>query len=153
MATRTKSVEVKAHPNTGTANRRRTAGENAIVAKKIHGIYGQGVLLLGKKSTLELRDRLAMPRQLFCRVVNVSERTVADAEAGKGSAEKLKRPYNEVYRLHEALSEVVDAESLGLWFQTPNDAFDGLKPLEVIERGEIDRLWDMVFQLRTGFGG
>ncbi|MEM7257367.1 MAG: hypothetical protein AAF404_08260, partial [Pseudomonadota bacterium] len=76
-----------------------------------------------------------------------------DAEAGKGAAEKLKRPYNEVYRLYEALSEVVDAESLGLWFQTPNHAFDGLKPLEVVERGEIDRLWDMVFQLRTGFAG
>ncbi|MEM7258004.1 MAG: hypothetical protein AAF404_11515, partial [Pseudomonadota bacterium] len=122
----------------------------AISTSKVRGINGQGILRLGNKSTLELRDRLAMPRQMFCRVVNVSERTIADAESGKAAAEKLKRPYNEVYRLHEALSEVVEAESLGLWFQTPNDAFDGLKPLELIERGEIDRLWNMVFQLRTG---
>ena len=63
------------------------------------------------------------------------------------------RNYNEVYRLVEALSEVVDRESLGLWFRTPNDSFDGLKPLEVIERGEIDRLWNMVFRLQTGMPG
>jgi hypothetical protein len=55
--------------------------------------------------------------------------------------------------LCDALSEVVDREALGLWFQTPNDAFDGLKPIEVIERGEIDRLWNMVFQLQTGMPG
>jgi hypothetical protein len=33
---------------------------------------------------------------------------------------------------------------------TPNDAFGGLKPLEVIERGEIDRLWNMIFYLESG---
>jgi hypothetical protein len=27
---------------------------------------------------------------------------------------------------------------------------DGLKPLEVIERGEIDRLWNMIFHLESG---
>jgi hypothetical protein len=32
----------------------------------------------------------------------------------------------------------------------PNDEFDGLKPLEVIERGEMDRLWDMIFYLESG---
>lgn len=36
---------------------------------------------------------------------------------------------------------------------TPNDAFDGLKPLETIERGEIDRLWDMAYRLRSGMPG
>ncbi|MCU0713069.1 MAG: MbcA/ParS/Xre antitoxin family protein, partial [Pirellula sp.] len=69
------------------------------------------------------------------------------------TAEKLKRPYNEVYRLIEAMNDVVDVNSLGQWFQEPNDAFGGLKPLEVIERGEIDRLWNMVYELRSGMPG
>ena len=126
---------------------------SAIVATSIAGLRGQGVLRLGDKSKLELRDRLAMPRQMFGRIVNVSERTIADAEAGKDVAKKLVRTYNEVYRLWEALAEVVDPACLGLWFRTPNEAFDGLKPLEVIERGEIDRLWNMVFRLQTGMPG
>ena len=36
------------------------------------------------------------------------------------------------------------------WLKQANDAFDGLKPIEVIERGEIDRIWSMIFQLRSG---
>jgi len=39
---------------------------------------------------------------------------------------------------------------VGKWLETPNDAFGGLKPLEVIERGEIDRIWQMVHTLRSG---
>ena len=94
-----------------------------------------------------------MPRSTFGRVVNISERTIAKVEATAEQAEKLTRPYNEVYRLCEALGEVVDEDALGAWFMTPNDAFEGLKPLEVIERGEIDRLWEMVYRLRSGEPG
>jgi hypothetical protein len=58
-----------------------------------------------------------------------------------------------LYRLYETLIELVDPDSLGGWFMTPNGAFDGLKPIEVIERGEIDRLWEMAFRLRSGMPG
>lgn len=102
---------------------------------------------------MELRDCLQVPRVMFGRVVNVSERTIAKVEADTEHVEELRRPYNEVYRLYQALSEVVDPDALGGWCQTPNDTFDGLKSVEVIERGEIDRLWDMVYRLRSGMPG
>ena len=57
---------------------------------------------------------------------------------------------NEIDRLTEALREIVDPASLSTWFDTPNDVFGGLKPIEVIERGDIHRLWEMVFRLRSG---
>ena len=139
----------------GTKTRKRTtkAKTTMIVAVPVRGLKGQGLLRFGSESKLELRDRLAMPRQMFGRLVNVSERTIAKVESSSNQADKLKRPYNEVFCLLEALSDVVDRDSLGIWFQTPNEAFDGLKPLEIIERGEIDRLWNMVFQLRSGMPG
>ena len=159
MATKTKIQKKKAAPAKSRA-RAKARGVKASTKKAVSvirftaiaGLKGQGLLSLGNKSKLELRDVLAMPRPMFGRVVDVSERTIADAESGK-TAKKLIRNYNEVYRLVEALSEVVDRESLGLWFRTPNESFDGLKPLEVIERGEIDRLWSMVFKLQTGMPG
>ncbi len=40
--------------------------------------------------------------------------------------------------------------SIGTWLLKPNAAFDGLKPIEVIDRGEIDRLWSMIYYLRSG---
>jgi hypothetical protein len=119
----------------------------------VRGLAGKGLIRLGKESRLELRDRLQMPRVVFGRVVNVAERTIAKVEADATQVEKLSRPYNEVYRLYEALSEVVEPESIGAWFTTPNQTFDGLKPIEVIERGEIDRLWKTVYRLESGMPG
>jgi hypothetical protein len=47
-------------------------------------------------------------------------------------------------------SEVVAADAIPAWLDTPNQAFDGLKPLEVIERGEIERLWNLIFYPESG---
>ena len=87
---------------------------------------------------------------MFGRLVNVSVRTIAEVESSQKKVEKLRRNYVEAKRLCDALDEVVDSNELGTWFDTPNDAFSGLKPIEVIERGEIDRLWDMFYRLRSG---
>ncbi len=139
MATKTQTAQKKAAAMT--------------VAKAIRGLKGKGLLRVGRGQKLELRDRLRMPRQTFGKIVNVAERTIAKIESGEDGVEKLKRPYNEVYRLCEALAEVVDSDCLGEWFQMPNDSFDGLKPIEVIQQGEIDQLWNMVFELQTGMPG
>src|SRR3989304_3523924 len=92
--------------------------KSAITVVRVHGLQGKGLIQLGKESRLELGDRLQMPRVVFGRVVNVSERTIAKVEAEEEQVEKLRRPYNEVYRLCDALSEVVDPDSLGGWFPT-----------------------------------
>ena len=57
---------------------------------------------------------------------------------------------NEAERFQERLAEVVGRDAIPQWLQTPNPAFGDLKPLEVIERGEIDRLWSMIFYLESG---
>jgi len=53
-------------------------------------------------------------------------------------------------QLVEAIGDVMDKATFRNWLREPNDAFDGLTPIEVIERGGIDRLWNMVFELRNG---
>jgi len=57
---------------------------------------------------------------------------------------------NDQQTLLNALSKVLPLPSLGTWLQTPNDAFDGLKPMELIDRGQSDRLWEMIYNLRSG---
>lgn len=37
-------------------------------------------------------------------------------------------------------------DEIGKWLLGPNDALGGFKPLEVIERGEIDRIWRLLHQ-------
>jgi hypothetical protein len=83
--------------------------------------------------------------------VGRTERAVIDWESGKSQPQGLSQQrVRELERLTEALKELFDSKSLGDWFDTPNKALHGLKPVEIIERGESDRLWQMVFELRSG---
>ena len=56
-------------------------------------------------------------------------------------------------RLRDALADVIKDETLDEWLQRPNKQFYGSTPLQVIERGEADRLWRMIAQLREGNSG
>jgi len=111
------------------------------------------VVSLHGRPKLELRDRLHLTREEFGRLVDVSVRTIAKVESENARAEGLRRVYLEVKRLCDSLAEVVDDANLGEWFFTPNKGFGGSKPIEIIERGEIDRLWGMVYRLRSGVPG
>src|SRR3954449_2929152 len=97
-----------------------------------------------------VRHRLGLSRKLFSRLAGFSERAIADWESGKPVSEPGLRRIKELDRFRDRLSEVVAADAIPGWLDTPNEAFDGLKPLEVIERGEIDRLWNMIFYLESG---
>jgi len=119
----------------------------------IRGLHGVRVVSLRGRPKLELRDRLHLTREEFGRLVDVSVRTIAKVESESAKAEGLRRVYLEVKRLCDSLAEVVDDTNLGEWFFTPNKGFSGSKPIEIIERGEIDRLWGMVYRLRSGVPG
>jgi hypothetical protein len=39
------------------------------------------------------------------------------------------------------------------WLKSPNPAFDGSTPLQIVEHGEVDRLWHMLYDLESGQPG
>ena len=100
--------------------------------------------------TAEVRRRLGLSRKLFSRLTGFSERAIAHWESDQAPEEPGLRRIRETERFQARLAEVVAPEAIPRWLDAPNDAFDGLKPLEVIERGEIDRLWNMIFYLESG---
>lgn len=138
-----------------TKSKKKTTAKKKFAGRPIaiRGLHGVRVVKISGETKLELRHKLRMAREVFGRLVNVSVRTIADVETNQKKVAKLQRNYVEVDRLCDSLSEVVDPASLGNWFNTPNDAFGALKPIEVIERGEIDRLWEMFYRLRSGMPG
>jgi transcriptional regulator with XRE-family HTH domain len=97
-----------------------------------------------------VRARLGVSRKLFSRLAGFSERAIADWESGKPVSEPGLRRVKELDRLRERLCEVVNEEAIPGWLDSPNEGFGGLKPLEVIERGEVDRLWTMIYHLESG---
>lgn len=88
--------------------------------------------------------------KLYSRIIGYSERAIAGWEAGEPVKQAARRRLLEFERFRDRLAQVVKLDAIPLWLDTPNDAFGGLKPVEVIERGEIDRLWSMIFYLEAG---
>ena len=99
---------------------------------------------------LAIRKWLGFTRPMFARVLVTSERNLASIESGKQAGPSLAKSMVELRRLVNALAEVVEPDTIGEWLKTPNEAFDGFKPLEVIERGEADRIWQMIYEMRSG---
>lgn len=101
----------------------------------------------------KLRQDLQLNRRVFSRLVGYSERAIADWEAGKEVRGASRQRLTEIQRLQAALARVMKPEFVGAWLQAPNPAFAGLKPIEVVERGEMDRLWRMIFRVESGHPG
>lgn len=53
----------------------------------------------------------------------------------------------------KALARVMNPAQVGRWLKAPNPAFDGSTPLQVVERGELDRIWRMLYDLESGQPG
>jgi DNA-binding transcriptional regulator YiaG len=104
----------------------------------------------GTNAVEEVRRKLGLTRKVFSRLTGYSERAIASWEAGRKPDEPGLRRIRETERFQTKLAEVVRPEEIPHWLDTPNDAFGGLKPLEVIERGEVDRLWNMIYYLESG---
>src|SRR5438445_276930 len=107
----------------------------------------------GEDDVRRLSRAYNLSNEAVSRVTGASPRTVSYWNAGvapqRSSAQKLR----EVTRLFDALSDIIKARSIGPWLQRPNDAFDGSTPLQVMERGENDRLWRMIWQISEGNAG
>ena len=136
---------VKARNQTEEATKRKTgriaaAEENLPARGKTSAAFNV--------SNLCTRFRLVRPD--LTRMTGYSLRSVDKWAAGENPGAATQRRLKEVGRLFEGLSEIMEPEYVGQWLKTPNDAFDGSTPLQVIERGETDRIWRMIFIVETG---
>ena len=94
--------------------------------------------------------RYALKRDWLPRLTGFSHRAVANWAQGQAPSAPAVKQFTELERLFAALARLFTARSVGTWLKTPNEAFDGSTPLQVIERGENDRIWRMIYQVQTG---
>ena len=94
-----------------------------------------------------VRGTLGLSQVEFSRVTGYSLRSIAGWEGGKPLSDSARQKLVETDRLRAALGEILPPSELGEWMRTPNPAFEGQTPIQVLERGESDRLWQMIFQI------
>jgi transcriptional regulator with XRE-family HTH domain len=97
-----------------------------------------------------LRKKLGITQKGFAQLTSSSLRAVARWEAGEKPGEMAKRTLSEPRRLYNSLPGVMKKDYIAEWLSIPNPVFDGFKPLEIIERGESDRIWKMIYDLGAG---
>jgi len=95
----------------------------------------------------------AVTQDTFTRLTGFSPRAVAHWVQGRKPSTSTERRLTEMKRIFEALETLVAKDAIGPWLKESNPAFDGSTPLQVIERGETDRIWRMIYELQSGEPG
>jgi len=55
--------------------------------------------------------------------------------------------------LLDSLARLMKPKEVGQWLKQSNPAFDGSTPVQVIERGQMDRIWRMLYYAESGEPG
>lgn len=110
----------------------------------------------GRPRGLEVKefcDSYGVTQETFTRLTGFSPRAVAHWAHGRKPSPSTGRRLAELGRLFEALEKLIPNDNIGPWLREPNPAFDGSTPLQVVERGETDRIWRMIYELESGEPG
>ncbi|MCC5835098.1 MAG: DUF2384 domain-containing protein [Opitutales bacterium] len=98
-----------------------------------------------------LREEFGVSQHLLVRLSGYSPRSIVSWSKGTKATRPASVKFTELARLFQALADLTqDRGEVTAWLQEPNEAFDGSTPLQVIERGESDRIWRMIYYLRSG---
>lgn len=57
---------------------------------------------------------------------------------------------NELEKIKFALSEVIREENVENWINSKNKAFNDEKPIDLINQGRQDEIWQMIYFLKSG---
>jgi len=111
------------------------------------GVTDYGVLLK------TYRAQYHVTQAQLVRLTGFSPRSVAKWSQGETPSPKQEKALIEMDRLFDSLARVMEPAQVGRWLTQPNFAFDGSTPLQVVERGELDRIWRMLYDLESGQPG
>lgn len=101
----------------------------------------------------DITDRFGVRRETLSRMTGFSPRAVAEWAKGKEPSAPAKKIFVEMDRLLDALARLMQPKEVGRWLKEPNPALDGSTPVQVIERGQMDRIWRMLYYAESGEPG
>ena len=126
-----------------------------VALSKAHRFFntGQPTGRLRGLDIKEFCESYGVNQDTFTRLTGFSPRAVVHWAQGRKPSASTERRLTELGRLFDQLEKFVSGENIGPWLKEPNPAFDGSTPLQVVERGETDRLWRMLYELESGEPG
>jgi len=107
----------------------------------------------GGAAVRDITERFGVRRETLSRMTGFSPRAVAEWASGKEPSAPAKRAVVEMDRLLDALARLMQPKQINHWLKEPNPAFEGSTPVQVIERGQADRIWRMLYYAESGEPG
>ncbi len=111
-------------------------------------------------SLKDLRREFALKAQDAARLSGLSLRTWAGLEAATSNINQpekncqltatSRRSLEETKRLLKALATIMPPRTIGPWLTQPNEYCQGLSPLELVERGQVQHLWGLIYHSQAG---
>ena len=121
--------------------------------KEAAAVYGSAFQNEAPAALLGMAEKFGLRQETLSRMTGFSLRAVAGWASGKRPSAPVQRALIEMDRLLDALSKLMKPKDVGRWLKAPNPAFDGSSPAQLIERGETDRIWRMLYFVESGEPG
>ena len=116
-------------------------------------VYRAGFETAPAPALQAMADKFGLRQETLSRMTGFSLRAVAGWASGKQPSAPVQRALTEMDRLLDGLARLMKPKEVGKWLKEPNPAFDGSTPVQVIERGQIDRVWRMLYFVESGEPG
>lgn len=101
----------------------------------------------------EITNKYGLRQETISRMTGFSLRAVAGWARGKQASTPVRRALVEMDRLLDGLARLMKPKEVGRWLKEPNPALDGSTPVQVIERGQTDRIWRLLYFIESGEPG
>ena len=121
--------------------------------KESAAVYHPAIKATHPPAIEKIAEKFGLRQETLSRMTGFSLRSVAGWSNGKTPSAPVRRALVEMDRLLDSLSRLMKPEDVGRWLKEPNSAFDGSTPVQVMERGQTDRIWRLLYFLESGEPG
>jgi DNA-binding transcriptional regulator YiaG len=121
--------------------------------KEPEAAYHSALKLTEPVAVEKIANKFGLQQETLSRMTGFSLRAVANWNSGKSPSAPVRRALVEMDRLLDSLSRLMKPKDVGRWLKEPNPALDGSTPVQVIERGQTDRIWRLLYFLESGEPG
>jgi DNA-binding transcriptional regulator YiaG len=135
--------------------KKKTARRNETSARvqETAAVYHPAMRLPEPPAIEKIAQKFGLRQETLSRMTGFSLRAVAGWSNGKTPSAPVRRALVEMDRLLDSLSRLMKPKDVGRWLKEPNPALDGSTPVQVIERGQTDRIWRLLYFLESGEPG
>lgn len=121
--------------------------------KETAAVYHPAMKVASPPAIEQIAAKFGLRQETLSRMTGFSLRAVAGWSNGKTPSTPVRRALVEMDRLLDGLSRLMKPKDVGRWLKEPNPALDGSTPVQVIERGQTDRIWRLLYFLESGEPG